>query len=253
MNIRNFVNNSSLFSWIRQSYRYLRYIRDYRTFSRLSEKFPKRFPLAWHNRYPCLNDNTGTTAFDHHYVYHPAWAARILAQTKPSCHVDISSTLSFCTLVSAFLPVKFYDFRPAEINLSGLSSEHADITALPFEDGSIPSLSCMHTVEHIGLGRYGDPLDPEGDQKAIVELRRVLAPGGNLLFVVPVGKDAKIMFNAHRIYTFAQISAFFREYQLVNYALIPDNPELQDFIEHADPALTDHCTYACGCFWFRKE
>jgi hypothetical protein len=36
----------------------------------------------------------------------------------------------------------------------------------------------MHVVEHIGLGRYGEPMDEQGDLKAIEELKRVLAPGG---------------------------------------------------------------------------
>ena len=58
----------------------------------------------------------------------------------------------------------------------------------------------MHVVEHIGLGRYGDPVDYDGDLKAIAELQRVLAPGGNLFFVVPVGQP-RIMFNAHRVYS----------------------------------------------------
>ncbi|NDC42314.1 MAG: DUF268 domain-containing protein, partial [Chitinophagia bacterium] len=56
---------------------------------------------------------------------------------------------------------------------------------LPFESDSIPSLSCMHTIEHVGLGRYGDQLDPQGDLKAIAELKRVVQPGGDLLFVTP--------------------------------------------------------------------
>ena len=79
-----------------------------------------------------------------------------------------------------------------------MSSGYADLANLPFEINSVQSLSCMHTVEHVGLGRYGDPIDPDGDLKAIKEIKRVLAVNGNLLFVVPIGKP-KIVYNAHRI------------------------------------------------------
>ena len=89
--------------------------------------------------------------------------------------------------------------------------------------------------------------------KSIAELKRVLTPGGNLLFVNPVGKDAKIMFNVHRIYTYSQIITNFKNLKLVEFSLITDNPNLHDFIEKADPKLSEQCTYGCGCFWFRKE
>ncbi|MBA2687956.1 MAG: DUF268 domain-containing protein, partial [Gemmatimonadaceae bacterium] len=147
----------------------------------------QRFEFSRADLYPRMTDATATTGFDRHYVFHPAWAARILAETNPDQHVDVSSTLYFCSLVSAFIPLKFYDYRPANLNLDNLTSESADLLALPFPSGSVKSLSCMHTIEHVGLGRYGDELDYDGDLKAMAELERVLAPGGNLLFVVPVG------------------------------------------------------------------
>lgn len=209
--------------------------------------------MHWKDRYPCLNDNCGTTPFDAHYTYHPAWAARIIAQTKPAVHVDISSTLHFCSILSAFVPVKFYDYRPADLELPGLSSGSANIVSLPFSSNSIKSLSCMHTVEHIGLGRYGDPLDPDGDLKAIAELKRVLAVGGNLLFVVPVGGTAKIMFNAHRIYTYGQIVGYFSDLQLVEFSLIPDTPQSNGLISNATEDDANKCSYGCGCFWFQKS
>ena len=133
--------------------------------------------------YACLNDKLIYTPIDQHYTYHPAWAARILASSRPVEHVDISSILHFSTIVSAFIPVKFYDYRPAQVAISNYSSHSADLVNLPFMDESIASLSCMHTIEHIGLGRYGDKLDPEGDLKAISELKRVLKVDGDLLFV----------------------------------------------------------------------
>jgi hypothetical protein len=74
-----------------------------------------------------------------------------------------------------------------------------------------------------------------------------------LLFVVPVGGTAKIMFNAHRIYTYNQIISYFNNFELVEFSLITDNPKLGDFIENADSKLTEKCIYGCGCFWFRKK
>lgn len=232
--------------------KYLSFLRDFMRFKELTEESGRHFRLRWKDRYPWLYNNTAETYFDRHYVYHPAWAARILAQTKPEFHIDISSTLHFCSLVSAFIPVKFYDYRPADLGLSDLSSGKADLLALPFEDGSIKSLSCMHVVEHIGLGRYGDPLDPDGDLKAIAELKRVLAPDGSLLFVVPIGRP-KIMFNAHRIYSYEQILSQFPELELKEFALIPDKPGDGGLINNATKEMADAQTYGCGCFWFIRK
>lgn len=176
---------------------------------------------------------------------------RILAITKPVEHVDISSSLYFVSMVSAFIKVKFYDYRPADLQLSNLESEHADLTSLPFNNESIKSLSCMHVVEHIGLGRYGDPVDPDGDIKAITEIKRVLSQGADLLLVVPIGKP-KIMFNAHRIYAYEQIMDYFKDFELKQFALIPDNPEDGGLILDAIEKMADEQSYGCGCFWFRK-
>jgi hypothetical protein len=57
----------------------------------------------------------------------------------------------------------------------------------------------ISSFEHDGLGMYGDPLDPEGDFKAMRKMKRIVKPGGLMFFSVPVGKD-KILFNNARIY-----------------------------------------------------
>jgi hypothetical protein len=212
---------------------------------------PKRFAVQWEDRYPILNEKTAETNFDRHYIYHTAWAARCLDRTKPQKHVDISSLLYFSALCSAFVPIEFYDFRPANLVLDNLSCKSANLTNLHFPSNSISSLSCMHTVEHIGLGRYGDEIDPNGDLKAMAELQRVLAPGGNLFFVVPVGKP-KIMFNAHRIYSQDQIITHFNQLKLVSFSLITERFEDGGLIENPDKSFTDSQDYGCGCFWFTK-
>jgi len=198
--------------------------------------------------FPCLNDKTLTTPFDAHYVYHPAWAARIIKQSNPELHIDISSTLHFCTMLSAFIPTAFYDYRPATLNLDNLISETADLINLHFKTNSIKSLSCMHTLEHIGLGRYGDPLDPDGDLKAITELSRVCAIGGNLLLVVPVGQK-KILFNAHRIYNPREFATYLEGFEVIDFSLITDE---NIFISKATYEQAEIQNYGCGCYWFKK-
>ncbi|WP_291405750.1 DUF268 domain-containing protein [Devosia sp.] len=207
-------------------------------------------PMNWDDRYVCLSEKTIQTEFDRHYIYHPAWAARILATTRPAIHVDISSTLTFCTLISAFIPTEFYDFRPAPLALSGLTCGAADLTNLHFVTDSIDSLSCMHVLEHIGLGRYGDPIDAMGDLKAMRELVRVLRPGGDLLVAVPVGRE-RVQFNAHRIYDHERLLSYFEGLELQEFALIPDGPAPDGLIA-ADAALVRSQEYACGCYWFKK-
>lgn len=212
----------------------------------------KRFPVRLTGLSPYLQDRTAITNFEPHYTYHPAWAARVVRKISPDVHVDISSTLSFSAIVSAFLPVKFYDYRPAFLNLDNLVSESADLNHLPFADGSLRSLSCMHVVEHIGLGRYGDKIDPEGDIKAIEELKRVVAPGGSLIFVVPVGKP-KLVFNAHRIYSFESVMENFKDFELKEFSLVPDNFRETGMVYNAEASMVKKQDWGCGCFWFIKK
>jgi hypothetical protein len=227
--------------------------KEFLYFEKLSSAADKRFSLNWDDRYPCMDDNTATTSFDSHYIYHTAWAARIVKQINPQFHIDLSSRLYFSTMLSAFIPVKLYDFRPVSIKLEGLTSGFADVLKLPFDDHSVYSLSCMHTIEHIGLGRYGDPFDYNGDLKAINELKRVVAFGGNLLFVVPLGGTSRIMFNAHRIYTYRQVVSCFEEFQLLGFSLVTDNENDEVFISSATEEQSDRQKYGCGCFWFMKD
>lgn len=224
------------------------FVNDLIHFTLLTRQGVPRFVLPLWNLQPSLRDRTTATDFDRHYLYHTAWAARVVAEIRPDRHVDISSSLVFCSMVSAFVPVTFFDYRPADLKLSNLQSQPADLMALPFTDGSIYSLSCMHVVEHVGLGRYGDPLDPDGDMKAVSELNRVLEPGGHLLFVVPVGRP-RIMFNTHRIYAYEQVLALFPELTLAEFTLVPDDGAL---VRQAAPELVQQQEYGCGCFWFKK-
>ena len=98
----------------------------------------------------------------------------------------------------------------------------------------------MHTIEHIGLGRYGDEINPVADLIAISELKRVTIKNGTLLLVVPVGKP-KIVYNAHRIYSYDMVMNMMEGFYLKEFSMVYDNC---DFINK---------TYGCGCFWFIKK
>jgi len=211
-----------------------------------------RFSTNFLDMYPCVRDKTVTTGFDRHYVYHTSWAARVVKEINPEYHVDISSSLYFSGIVSAFIPVHFYDYRPADLGLSNLESKEGNLHNLPFADKSVKSISCMHTIEHIGLGRYGDPIDAMGDVKAVNELKRAVAVGGSLLIVVPIGGKSIIEFNAHRIYTYNQITSLVldSEFKLKEFSFIPEDGKDGGLIRNADPKATESAKYACGCFWF---
>ncbi|MEN6414180.1 MAG: DUF268 domain-containing protein [Veillonellales bacterium] len=223
----------------------------YEILKRQGNAVPPRFRFEWNEQdlYPCLNDDTETTPFDSHYVYSTSWAARILKLSNPTVHHDISSSIFFATIVSAFIPVKFFDYRPVAITLSNLECGQADLLSLPFANDSISSLSCMHVVEHIGLGRYGDSVDYDGDLKAIAELKRVVAPGGLLLFVVPLGGVSIIKYNAHRIYLFEQICEYFTGWSILNFSAVFDNGM---FLANCNPQLVERQNYVCGCFGLQK-
>jgi SAM-dependent methyltransferase len=227
-----------------------RFKRHYASFKRMSAG-DERFSIDWADRYPCLEDDTQKTSFSRHYIYHTAWAARKVFEISPEWHADIGSALYFSSILSAFRPVHFYDYRPPLLSLDNLTVGHANLMSLDFPDDSIPSLSCMHVVEHIGLGRYGDPIDPDGDLKAISELKRVLALNGNLLFVVPVGQP-KIKFNAHRIYSVDQVLEYFGDLNLKEFNLIPEDARDGGLIGNPDKRLVAKQSYACGCFWFKR-
>ncbi|MFI5735128.1 DUF268 domain-containing protein [Kribbella sp. NPDC051587] len=228
---------------------HIRFRREFRAFASKDS----RFDVRWSDRRMIYQRERTTNGFDAEYLYHLAWAARVLAASRPAKHVDIASWVYFPALLGAFIPVEFYEFQPSLLRLSGLKAGRADLTSLPFDNDSIASLSCMHTVEHVGLGRYGDAIDPEGDLQAMRELARVLAPGGQLLFVVPTG-PGKVTFNAHRSYTYAQVLNAFESLELREFHYIPSNVRLRGTIPDAQESdvLADQ-RGGCGCYLFTKS
>ncbi len=197
---------------------------------------------------PCLGDWTMHTPFDAHYFYQGAWLARCLEQIKPQQHIDVGSSVLTVGVLSGWVKTVFLDYRPLKTCSTGLYSIAGNLLVLPFRDGSLKSLSCLHVIEHIGLGRYGDPLDPQGSVKAAKELQRVLAPGGRLYISLPIGRE-RTCFNAHRVHHPKNVLRMFSELSLIDFSYIDDNGV---FKQHINVPPSCHMEYGCGMFIFEK-
>lgn len=217
-----------------------RYLRDRRAYRRM----PGAEPLRWRDAFPQLGDRVATSPYDRHYLPQDAWAAQRVAERRPGRHVDVASRVELGCFLTAIVPVTYVDIRPLEAEVEGLESVAGSVLDMPFEDRSLESLSCLHVAEHIGLGRYGDPLDPRGTVRAMAELQRVLAPGGELLFSLPVGRP-RVCFNAHRIHDPRDVRAAFAELELVEFAGVDDHGR---FRRHRELDELAEQAYACGMY-----
>jgi len=199
-----------------------RFWRSYKEYMRLTTTHPHIQPaLDW--LYPCIGDDIGETPIEPIYFYQDAWAFERIVQRRPSAHVDVGSHHKFVALLSKVVPVTMVDIRPLSLPLESLHFREGSILDLPFEDGSVSSLSSLCVVEHIGLGRYGEPLDPFGTEKAIAELKRVLAPGGDLYLSVPIDEENRTYFNAHRSFKESYIFEQFEPLKVIEKRYIFGN------------------------------
>ena len=197
---------------------------------------------------PKLDDKTPGNPYDGHYFFQDVWAARRVAERRPVEHVDVGSRVDYVGFLTAITKVVFVDIRPLDVDIDGLRCVTGSILEMPFADRSLESVSCLHVAEHIGLGRYGDPLNPNGTVEAAAELQRVVAPGGQLLFAVPVGRE-RTCFNAHRIFDPRTVPAMFGELGFVEFAGVDDSIT---FRRHRAPEELAGSNYACGMYLFRR-
>lgn len=210
------------------------------------------FPLNWMNIYPALGETTDEAGTARgHYFHQDLWAARKVFELRPPEHVDIGSRLDgFIAHILTFMPVKVIDIRPLRSTVVGLSFEQANaINLIGIPDDSIESLSSLHAIEHFGLGRYGDPVNPQAPFQAMTSMSRVLAPGGRLYLSVPIGIE-RVEFNAHRIFSPITIVRSLPDLDLVEFSAVNDAGQL---VEKCAPSDFVNATYACGLFEFTKK
>ncbi|MEI6335434.1 MAG: DUF268 domain-containing protein [Methylococcaceae bacterium] len=155
---------------------------------------------------PCLHDRYqegGTTKSE--YFWQDLLVARWIFEAQPERHVDVGSRVDgFVAHVASFRDCEVFDVRPITTRIPGIVFKQADLMQpndLLFaeEGGYCDSLSCLHALEHFGLGRYGDPLDPQGYERGIANMAKLLKPGGLFYLSTPIGVE-RVEFNANRVF-----------------------------------------------------
>jgi hypothetical protein len=206
--------------------------------------------------YPILSEWNSESANLGEYFWQDLFVAKQIISENPARHVDVGSRVDgFIAHLACIRPVEVFDIRPLTARIDNVSFNQWDATNPdPKLTGVADCVSCLHTLEHIGLGRYGDPIDPDGWKKGLSSLARLVMPGGGLWLSVPIGIQ-HVEFNAHRVFApktindeaklhHLKLSEFhFLEGECLNQSLSIDN----DFERLAS------VNYALGIFYFKKE
>lgn len=171
-----------------------------------------RYATSWlrfHKNYdgrldflPCLGDwyeEGGSTQTE--YFLQDLHVARAIHQAGPIKHVDIGSRIDgFIAHLASFREVEVFDIRPVTAVIEGVVFRQADLMNPPQAlVDYCDSLSCLHALEHFGLGRYGDRIDPKGYITGLENMVKILKKNGVFYLGVPVGLE-RVEFNAHRVF-----------------------------------------------------
>lgn len=190
------------------------------------------------------------------YFHQDMLVASKIFRSNPVKHVDIGSRVDgFVAHIAVFREIEVFDVRPQKKKVNNIVFKQADLMHLP--DGMknyCDSLSSLHTIEHFGLGRYGDPLDPNGHLKGLDTIYEILKPGGMFYFSVPIGKQ-RIEFNGHRIFDVAYLlKVLTPKYKVINFAFVDDAGDLHDNVMLESPDLLKNygCWNGCGIFELQK-
>jgi len=205
--------------------------------------------------YPILSDYEAQAgSASGHYFHQDLLVASFIHDTNPTRHIDVGSRVDgFVAHVAAFRPIEVLDIRPlTDIGHRNISFVQADLmngsTAFPTAD----SISCLHAIEHFGLGRYGDPIDPNGYKKGFENLLRMVQPNGTLYISFPIGKQNEVHFNAHRVFHPLDIFSWSadKSIELKRFDYVDDKGDI-----HKNVDLFKHdinVSYGCGIYSFTK-
>ena len=209
--------------------------------------------------YPILTDRfskSGTAKG--HYFHQDLLIARRIFINKPRLHVDIGSRVDgFVAHVASFRKIEVFDIRPQTNNVHNIRFVQADLMGDINESliDYCDSISCLHALEHFGLGRYGDHVKYDGYLDALSNIYKILKKNGKFYFSVPIGKQ-RIEFNAHRVFSVGYLLELFEgNYHIDIFSYIDDKGDLYEnvAIKNKDEIANNFdCYYGCGVFELTK-
>ncbi len=216
----------------------------------------REFPFG--KLYPCLEDRfLESGSAKGHYFHQDLLAARRIYLNAPTVHVDIGSRVDgFVAHVASFRSIIVLDIRPMSSTIRNIKFMQANLME-PISNDLVEfcdSLSCLHAMEHFGLGRYGDPVNYDGYVLGLENLHRILRRGGKLYFSVPIGPQ-RIEFDAHRVFSVHYLlECFSQRYQIDQFSFVDDLGNLHEDVALADIEVEKNfgCHYGCGILEMTK-
>ena len=186
-----------------------------------------------------------------HYFHQDLYVAQKVFQHGPQRHIDVGSRIDgFVAHVASFRIVEAIDVRPLKSEVPNLRFLCADLMQeLPSDlIEATDSLSCLHAVEHFGLGRYGDPVNFEGHLAGIRNMSRILQPGGRFYLSTPIGKRQRIEFNAHRVFSVPYLlDQVTDQFDVKSFAYVDDSGALNEDADVLSIESRRSFDLSCGC------
>ena len=226
------------------------YLRDFQKLK--NQKELSSVKISFGDLYPCFGDGYLQNGYTKsHYFHQDLFVAQRIFLNNPTHHVDIGSRVDgFVAHVASFRPIEVFDIRPQSSHIRHISFKQADLMAT-LDDNLIDYcdlLSCLHALEHFGLGRYGDPINFDGYLRGLENFYRILSKGGKFYFSTPIGPQ-RIEFNAHRVFSLGFILQNFADkYRLDQFSYVDDQGIL-----HENALLTKNLNFKQFwlCVWVR--
>lgn len=230
-----------------------KYYSQYRMFLKIGGTVTSLYPILQD-----FKDQAGSA--NGHYFHQDLLVASFIFKRNPIRHIDIGSRIDgFVAHVASFRKVEVMDIRNLDVNAhENINFLKADITDQSKVQPNIAdSISCLHAIEHFGLGRYSDPLDPKGHIKGIENIIKMLKPGGFLYISLPISKVTQTHFNAHRIFNPFDIFGWMpkiQELSLQRFDYIDDKGFVHQDIELYQDSIKNMIdSFACGIYTFKKN
>lgn len=233
-----------------------RYYRDLQALKRQRKSSARLFPLGI--PFPCLNEMFSESGGARgHYFHQDLLVARRIFLNHPSAHVDVGSRVDgFVAHVASFRKIQVVDIRPLSGATPNMQFLKADLMA-PINAALVDccdSLSCLHALEHFGLGRYGDPVNCDGHLVGLNNLYKMLKKGGTFYFSAPIGPQ-RIEFNAHRVFSVSYLlECFADKYRINQFSFVDDQGALHENTPMTDTLVQSNfgCVFGCGIFEMTK-